>query len=84
MKLFGVEVPESIPGWLRPLLGTKFIVTVMALTGSMVALASGWISDGVWLASMNLSVGTFVAGNAYVTAQAIKADRPTAGEGASP
>lgn len=84
MTLFGVELPEQLPAWLKPLLGTKFLVTVMALTGSMVALASGWISDGVWLASMNLSVGTFVAGNAYVTAQAIKAEKPAAGEGGAP
>lgn len=77
VRLFGIALPEHVPSWIKPWLGTKFIVTILAMTGSMLALASGWITDGVWLASMNLSVGTYVAGNAYVTGQAIKSAAQT-------
>lgn len=70
------RLPDTLPKWLLPLLGTKFIVTVMAMTGAMLALASGWIGEGTWLASLNLSAGTFLASNVLVTNSAIRAGKP--------
>lgn len=70
------RLPATLPKWLIPLLGTKFIVTVMAMTGAMLALAWGWIGEGTWLASLNLSAGTFLASNVLVTNTAIRAGKP--------
>lgn len=75
-----MKLPETIPGWTKPLVGTKFIATMFSFTGSMVAVANGWINGGEWVAAMTLTVGAFIAGNAYVTAHAIKHDKPKPSE----
>lgn len=80
MRLFGVELPDQVPGWIKPWLGTKFLVTVMAMTGAMVALASGWIGEGVWLAAINISAGAYIAGNVWVTSAAIREGKAPAPE----
>lgn len=68
-------LPDTLPKWMLPLLGTKFIVTVLAMTGAMLALACGWIGEGTWLASLNLSAGAFLASNVLVTNSAIRAGK---------
>lgn len=74
-RWFVAQLPPTLPKWFLPLLGTKFLVTVMAMTGAMLALAWGWIGEATWLASLNLSAGSFLASNVLVTNSAIRAGK---------
>lgn len=67
MKLY----PDTVPDYLLPLIGTKFLLALASLTGAELALAFGWITDGAWSTVILGTVGAFITGNVVNTVSGI-------------
>lgn len=58
--------------FLHNVTGTKFMLCFMALSGSMIGAAWGWLDGSQWVATVNITFGIFTAGNVGATVAASK------------